>query len=73
METITVSVKIQFDKFNAGNSKHYAITTLDQFTKVLQERFNDISPLIFSGMVKSSDIEVEDLENENEILARGYF
>lgn len=63
MKNVTVNVQIQFDIPSNGNVVDSTVNTLDEINKVLQERFPDISPVIFTSSIDDSDI-VEDNENE---------
>lgn len=55
---------IQFDSFDDGADKHTALNTLEEINSVLQERFNDISPQIFVGVIDDDDIEIVDEDDE---------
>ena len=65
MKTITIkNLKIQFDTFDEGADKHNAFNMIDEINKVIQQRFNDSSPLIVTTGL-DEDIEIsEDSEDK---------
>lgn len=68
MKTITVkNVQIQFDDFDEGADKHNALNMLDEINEVLQQRFPDKSPIIFTSAVDDDDIEIKDPDIEDEV------
>lgn len=58
MKNLTVNVQIQFDQFDNGDSVEYAQNALNKMTEILQRNFDDISPIIFTQGIDSSDVEV---------------
>lgn len=66
MKTIIVkNLMLQFDDFDEGADKHNALNMLDSINEVLQQRFPDSQPQIFTNAVDDSDIEITD-EGEHE-------
>jgi hypothetical protein len=67
MKSIIVkNVMIQFDSFDENADNSTAIQTIENINSVLQERFPDISPQIFTSAIDDSDIEIAEDENEEE-------
>lgn len=58
---------IQFDSFDENVNTDTAIQTIENINSVLQERFPDISPQIFTSAIDDSDIEIAEDENDDEI------
>ena len=59
MKTLTVNVQIQFDQFGDGDSLDYAIEKLNQINQTLGVHYSDVSPIIFTSGLDSSDVKVE--------------
>ena len=67
MKSIIVkNLQIQFDSFEDNVDKQTAINTLDAINSVLQERFPDISPQLFVNAIDDSDIEIDDVNEEED-------
>lgn len=67
MKSIIVkNLQIQFDSFDEGADQHTAINTLEEINSVLQERFSDIQPQLFVGMITADDIEIADQPDEED-------
>lgn len=66
MKNLTVTVQIQFDQYGDGDSTEYAIKKLDEVNQVLQREFDDVSPIIFTNSIDSSDVHVDTPEDEEE-------
>ena len=64
MKNVTVNIQIQFDVFTDDEDaiKEEVENTLDEMNKVLAQRFNDRSPLIFTNSIDHSDIDVHEDE-----------
>jgi hypothetical protein len=60
MNTVTVNVQIQFDQDVDGNPVAYANQVLNNMNEVLGRHFNDISPIIFTQSLDSSDVSVDE-------------
>jgi len=66
MKTLTINTEIQFDQFDDSDSEKYAIGTINALNEVLQQRFSDICPIIFTENIRTCDIEIEDDEEEED-------
>lgn len=65
MRTILIkNASIQFDSFDNGADIHTVWDMLDAINEVLQERFPDAQPQIFSSGIDSSDVEISMPEDE---------
>ena len=65
MRNLTVTVQIQFDQLGGNETAlEYAEKKLDEMSKVLNERFPDISPLIFTNSIRQQDV-YEALEDDH--------
>jgi len=59
VKTATVTVQIQFDIYD-GDEKEQVISTLHNINKLLQSQMDDISPIIFTNGIDSSDIDIDE-------------
>ena len=67
MKTITVNVQMQFDSFDEGADQHTALDMIDKINEVLQQRFPDASPIIFTNAIDDDDIEIKDADVEDQV------
>lgn len=65
MKNVTVNVQIQFDLYEDDPEKYNAAvaSALDEMTGTLQMMHPDMSPVIFTNSLDSSDIEVHEDED----------
>ena len=68
MKNVTVNIQIQFDVTEDTEEKirEEVERVLNQFNSELQRSHDDISPLIFTNSLDSSDIEIHTPEDEEE-------
>ena len=64
MKVITAKVTIQFDQDTDGDPVEYTKDILEGINHVIQNAYDDISPLIFTNGLDHSDIEVTTPEDE---------
>jgi hypothetical protein len=67
MKTLTVNVQMQFDSFDEGADQHTALDMIDKMNEVLQQRFPDASPIIFTNAIDDDDIEIRDADVEDQV------
>lgn len=68
MENVSVNVTLQMDVSAQGddNIKDEVVAILSEMNKTLQQRFNDISPIIFTNSIDKSDITVYPTDDDDD-------